>query len=162
MTILRWCCSRARRRRPGLTSLAVALGLVLATLIVAAAPRVAADNAPDWLRAAAQQKIPSYDKDTSAVILLDETQITIQANGEIQTLRRQAIRLLRPEARKDYGDVEVNFDKDTKISYIKAWTILPNGHELSVGEKDSVERGYLSDIEYDDEKQVVIINRELE
>jgi transglutaminase-like putative cysteine protease len=117
------------------------------------APRVsAADNAPDWLRAAAEQKLPDFDKDTVAVILLDETQTTVHDNGEIDTLHRGAIRLLRPEARREYGGKAVPFDKDTKISYLKAWTIESNGHEIAVGEKDAVEAGYLTDIEYTDVK----------
>ncbi len=116
------------------------------------APRVSADSAPDWLRAAAQQKLPDYDKDTVAVILLDETRTTVHDNGEIETLHRGAIRLLRPEARREYGGIAVDFDKDTKISYLKAWTIESNGHEIAVGEKDAIEHGYLSDLEYDDVK----------
>src|SRR5271170_4557288 len=78
----------------------------------------AADSAPDWLRAAAQEKLPDYDKDTVAVILLDETQVTVRDNGEIDTLHRGAIRLLRPEARQEYGGKAVSFDKDTRISYL--------------------------------------------
>lgn len=111
---------------------------------------LAGDAAPDWLRQAAQEKLPAYDKDTNAVILLDETQTTVHDNGEIDTLHRAAIRLLRPEARDDYGGVSVPFDKDTKISYLKAWTIEANGHEIAVGEKDAAEYGYLKDIEYRD------------
>lgn len=117
------------------------------------APRVsAADSAPDWLRAAAQEKLPAYDKDTLAVILLDETQTTVHDNGEIDTLHRCAIRLLRPEARRQHGGIAVDFDKDTKISYLKAWTIESSGHEIAVGDKDAEEHGYLSDLEYDDVK----------
>ncbi len=117
------------------------------------APRVsAADSAPDWLRAAAQEKLPAYDEDTLAVILLDETQTTVHDNGEIDTLHRCAIRLLRPEARRQHGGIAVDFDKDTKISYLKAWTIESSGHEIAVGDKDAEEHGYLSDLEYDDVK----------
>ncbi|HEX4004197.1 MAG TPA: DUF3857 domain-containing protein [Candidatus Acidoferrales bacterium] len=115
------------------------------------APRASAgDSAPDWLRAAAQEKLPAYDSDTDAVILLDETQTTVHDNGEIDTLHRQAIRLLRNEARREYGGIDVSFDKDTKIAYMKAWTIESNGHEIAVGEKDAVEHGYLDDLEYTD------------
>ncbi|HVB87968.1 MAG TPA: DUF3857 domain-containing protein [Candidatus Dormibacteraeota bacterium] len=109
---------------------------------------VAAASAPDWLRAAAQEKLPDYPKDAKAVILLDETTITVQDNGEIDTRHRMAIRLLRPEARNDYRGVSVDFDKDTKIISMQAWTIEPDGREIAVGEKDAIEHGYLSDLEY--------------
>src|SRR5271170_880098 len=114
MTTLK-CCFRMlpRPHRFALISRAAALALATAAFIASGAPLAsAADTAPDWLRAAAQEKLPDYDKDTSAVILLDETQITVQDNGDIQTLHRQAIRLLRPEARREYGGIDVDFDKD--------------------------------------------------
>lgn len=109
-------------------------------------------SAPDWLRAAAQEKLPDYPKDTKAVILLDDRTITVQSNGDIFTRRREAIRLLRPEARDDYGGIAVDFDKDEKVLSLNAWTIEPDGREVAVGEKDVVEVGYLSDSEYDDVK----------
>jgi Domain of Unknown Function with PDB structure (DUF3857) len=121
-----------------------------------AQPLPAADSAPDWLRAAAQEKLPEYDKDTNAVILLDETQTTVRDNGEIDTLHRVAIRLLRAEAREDYGGIAVDFDKETKIAYLKAWTIESNGHEIAVGEKDAVERGLFDDIEYTDVRRKLL------
>ena len=134
-------------RRPSRAAWATA-----AALLFLAPPSFAADSAPDWLRAAAQEKLPDYPKDTQAVILLDETQTTVQNNGEIETRHRAAIRLLRPQAREDYGGIAVDFDKETKISYLKAWTIKADGREIEVREKDAVERGFLSDLEYDDVK----------
>jgi transglutaminase-like putative cysteine protease len=128
-----------------------AVALIAAGLSICLVPPArAADSAPDWLRAAAQQKLPDYDEDTVAVILLDETQTTVHDNGEIDTLHRGAIRLLRPEARREYGGIEVPFDKERKIAYLKAWTIESTGHEIAVGEKDAIEHGYLSDLEYED------------
>lgn len=127
--------------------------LLLAALLIAPFPAAAAgDSAPDWLRAAAQQKLPDYDKDTNAVILLDDTQVTVRDNGEIEQRHRAAIRLLRPEARWEYGGIAVNFDKDTKILSLKAWTITSAGREMAVGEKDAVERGFSEDFEYNDVK----------
>src|SRR5271154_1826171 len=107
------------------TSLAV---LLAATVILWIAPAAfAADSAPDWLRTAAQEKLPDYDKDAVAVILLDEVQNTVRPNGDVDVRHRAAIRLLRPEARRGYGSISVDFDKDTKIDSMKAWTIESNG-----------------------------------
>jgi Domain of Unknown Function with PDB structure (DUF3857)/Transglutaminase-like superfamily len=128
-------------------------GCLAATFFALGASRArAADSAPDWLRAAAQEKLPNYSSDTKAVILLDETQITVQSNGEIYTRRRGAIRLLRPEARNDYGGIGVDFDKDMKVLSLKAWTIEPDGKVISVGDKDAEVQGYLSDLDYEDVK----------
>lgn len=128
------------------------IACVAALIFACAVPCAAADSAPGWLQAAAQEKLPDYPKDTKAVILLDETAITVQSNGEIYTRHRMAVRLLRPEARREWSDIEVPFDKDTKLVSLNAWTIEPEGRAIAVGEKDAIERGYLSDIEYDDVK----------
>src|ERR1700722_18995127 len=119
MTTLKWCF---KMRNPLTIRIAGLLVFVAATFF-SLTIRASADSAPDWLRAAAQEKLPDYDKDTNAVILLDETQTTVRDNGEIDTLHPGAIRLLRQEARRYYGSIAVNFDKDTKVSYLKAWTI---------------------------------------
>ncbi len=94
--------------------------------------------------------MPAHEDDAVAVILLDDTETTVQASGNIQTLHRLAVRILRPEARDRFGSIGVPFDKDTKVSYVKAWTITKDGRELAVGDKDVVEHGFLADIEYTD------------
>ncbi len=71
--------------------------------------------------------------------LLDELQTTVQDNGEIDTRRRIAYKLLRPEAKDKYGYVGVPFDSQTKIISFKAWTITPTGRELALSEKDAIE-----------------------
>jgi transglutaminase-like putative cysteine protease len=148
------------QRLPKITSLATLI--IAAALIAMAASALApcglhtivfaAEHAPDWLVAAAQEKLPEYKKDTAAVILLDEVQTTVQDNGEIYTRHRGAVRLLRPEAKEDYSDIVVPFDKETKIVSLKAWTILSNGRDMAVGEKDTIERGFLSEELYEDVK----------
>jgi len=126
--------------------------VVFAVMALSPGPVRGADSAPDWLRAAAQQKVPDYDKETNAVILLDETHTTVLDNGEIDTLHRAAIRILREEGRREFEYISVPFDKDTKLAYVKAWTIESNGHELAVADKDAIETGYLSDEVYEDVK----------
>lgn len=151
MTTPRWS-SRTRKRGSSISRAFLSGCLGFLILACGCPHALAADSAPDWLRAAAQEKLPAYPKDTKAVILLDETQTTVQGNGQIYTRHRMAIRLLRPEATEDYGGVDVNFDKDTKILSLKAWTIEPGGKVIAVGEKDALEHGFLSDLEYDDVK----------
>lgn len=148
MTTRRW--SSRTRSQPKIISRAASVVLAAATF-AGLAPRVRAnDSAPDWLRAAAQQKLPEYDKDTNAVILLDETQTTVQNNGQIDTLHREAIRILRPEGKREYGGVAVPYDKETKVAYVKGWTIESNGHEIAASDKDIFDRSYFDDVEYTD------------
>ena len=122
-------------------------------LLWGAPPALAKDSAPAWLHDLAQAPLPAHDDDAVAVILLDDTEVTVQASGVIQTLHRQAFRILRPEARDRLGGIGVPFDNDTKISYLKAWTITKDGRDLAVGDKDVIERGYLDAIEYTDMRE---------
>jgi hypothetical protein len=121
-----------------LTTLVAAAAL--AAILVCSSPRaLAGDSAPDWLRSAAQEKLPEISKDAVAVILLDEQVTTVKDNGDIETRHRRAYKLLRPESHRDYSYVSVNFDNETKITFFKAWTITPDGKQMEVKDKDAVE-----------------------
>lgn len=120
-------------------------------LFVAPAARA---GAPDWLRAAAQQQLPEYPKNTEGVILYDEQITTVKNDNEIETLHRRAYKILRPEGR-EYGFVVIHFDKDTQIKSLKAWSIPANGKEYEVKDKDAIETG-LSEEFYSDERQKTI------
>jgi len=118
------------------------LASVAAVALLCTVPRAAADSAPDWLRTLAQEKLPAYPTDTIAVRLLDELQTTVLNNGEIDTRRRIAYKLLRPEARDEYGFAIVHFDNETKVASFNAWTITPDGREFALKDKDSVETSF--------------------
>ena len=131
---------------------AVALTVPLASVFARFSPRVFADTAPDWLRAAAHQTLPEYPKDAVAIVLLDDLQTTVKDNGEIETRSRRAYKLLRPEARDKYGYAGVNFDNETKLSFFKAWTITADGKEMELKEKDAVEFSLSSFEVFSDER----------
>ncbi|HXZ13504.1 MAG TPA: DUF3857 domain-containing protein [Candidatus Sulfotelmatobacter sp.] len=124
---------------------------VAAALMLGIMPNARGDSAPDWLRTAAQEKTPADVKNAVAVVLLDDQVITIKDKGDVEVRLRRAYRILRPEARDtEYAVAHVEFSNDTKISYFKAWTIMPNGHEIEVKEKDAVEVGISSFEVYSD------------
>jgi hypothetical protein len=154
MTMRKWYSKMPGPRK------AINLALLLVSAAAAAflwfSPRVHADSAPDWLRAAAQDKLPDYPKDTIAVVLLDDEQTTIKDNGEIENRFRRAYKLLRPEARKNYDSAVAYFANDTKITYFKAWTITPDGHEIEVKEKDAAEIGLTSFELYSDQRAKIL------
>jgi hypothetical protein len=154
MTMLRPCFKLLSK--PRITSgsfLAAAVGVAL---LLCSLPLAAADSAPDWLRATAQEKLPAYVDEPIAVVLLDEFQIAVQDNGEIEVRHRVAYKLLRPEARYKYGYAAVNFDNETKVSSLKGWTITPDGHELALSDKDVLETALSGDAFFSDDRAKVL------
>ena len=137
---------------------AIALGLssIAAVMLVWQPSRVEADSAPDWLRAAAQDNLPKYPEDTVAVTLLSEQQTIVKDNGDIETRYRRAYKFLRPEAREQYGTFAVRFDNETKLLFLKAWTITSTGQQLELKEKDAAESGMTSYDLYSDTRVKVL------
>lgn len=126
------------KRRTRLSETGPIALLALAALLCAAPSALA--GSPDWLRSAAREPLPPYPKDTKAVVVFSELIITVKDSGEIESLHRCAYKILRPEGR-EYGTFAVSFDKDTRLTYLKAWSIPANGKEYEVKEKDALETG---------------------
>jgi hypothetical protein len=99
------------------------------------------DSVPDWVRAAAQQKLPEYPPETNAVVLLEDTTYTVAPDGSATEHYRQVVKILRPQGRNT-GVVAVPFDKDSKILSMHVWSIGPDGHEYAVKDNELVEYGY--------------------
>jgi hypothetical protein len=116
--------------------------LVLLTCL-AVAPAFASkpDSVPDWVRTAAQQKLPEYSPETNAVVLLEDTTYTVAPDGSAVEHYRSVIKILRPQGR-DEGIVAVPFDKDSKILSMHVWSIGPDGHEYAVKDNEMAEYGY--------------------
>jgi hypothetical protein len=68
--------------------------------------------------------------------------MTVKDNGEIETRHRSVCKLLRPEALSKYGLISVPFDGDTKLTYLKAWTITPDGVAFEMKEADAAEMSF--------------------
>jgi Domain of Unknown Function with PDB structure (DUF3857)/Transglutaminase-like superfamily len=99
------------------------------------------DSVPDWVRSAAQQKIPDYPPETNAVVLLEDTTYTVAPDGNAVEHYRRVVKILRPQGREE-GIVAVPFDKDAKILSMHVWSIGPDGHEYAVKDNEMVEYGY--------------------
>ena len=116
---------------------------VVTLLLVSALPALASkpDSVPDWVRTAAQQKLPQYPPNTNAVVLLEDTTYTVAPDGSATEHFRSVVKILRPQGR-DEGIIGVPFDKDTKILSMHVWSIGPDGHEYAVKDNEMVELGY--------------------
>jgi Domain of Unknown Function with PDB structure (DUF3857)/Transglutaminase-like superfamily len=125
---------KPRYRNRTLTVLLLAMGLGGWTPVVRAA-------VPDWLREAAATQLPKYPDDVKAAVLLDEQVTTVTSGGEIKTRYRTALKILRPEGR-ELGTVQVYFDNETRLTYLKAWSIPASGQAYEVNEKEAAEAGF--------------------
>jgi Domain of Unknown Function with PDB structure (DUF3857)/Transglutaminase-like superfamily len=110
---------------------------------------------PDWLRAAAQTPLPKNPEDINAVLLLDEQTTTVSDNGDIKTVFRRAYKIFRPGGRQ-FGKVVVSFDMETRLTYLKGWSIPAQGKDYEVKEKDSIETSLFSESLYDDTRYKIL------
>jgi len=95
---------------------------------------------PDWVKAAAQQKLPEFHGNPKAVVLLEETTYTVDQKGQAVEHVRRVVKILRPQGR-DYGYPSVWYDKDSKVKSLHVWSIDPAGHEYTVKDSDILDVG---------------------
>jgi transglutaminase-like putative cysteine protease len=114
---------------------------IAASLVVGAVPARAGSifgspgPVPDWVKMAAQQKLPEFPGNPKAVVLLDETTYTVGADGRATEHVRRVVKILRPQGR-DYGYPIVWYDKDSKVQSMHVWSIDPAGHEYSLKDNE--------------------------
>jgi hypothetical protein len=99
------------------------------------------DSVPDWVAAAAAKPLATYLAETSAVVLLDDTTLTVGADGKAVEHRRHVVKILRPNGREQ-GDVYIPYDKDTKILSLHVWSIAPDGKQYAVKDNEMMDIGY--------------------
>ena len=126
------------RTRPSFNCFLASKASVVLPALVLFLGSTAVAGTPDWLRALAGQPLPKYPDNTNAVVLLDEQLTSVDHEGEVKTLYRRAYKILRPEGRK-HGTFGVYFDQETRLTYLKAWSLSAQGTEYEVKEKDAVE-----------------------
>lgn len=129
-------------------SLVAALGIALA---IPHAAWAKPEKAPDWVHEAVAQTLPKFPEDTKAVVLLDDTTYTVGADGKAVEHVRRVVKILRPQGR-DEAIVHVPYDDDTKILSMTLWSISPGGQEDVVKDKEMSDRGFLANIEFDQDK----------
>lgn len=127
----------------------------IAVLLLAGAPEGFAskqDTVPDWVTAAAAEKLPDYPADTNAVVLLDDTTYTVAPDGTAVEHGRHVVKILRPQGRQE-GYVTIPFDKDSKVLSLHVWSIGPDGHQYAMKDNQILEVGYPGQGNYyEDEK----------
>jgi hypothetical protein len=93
---------------------------------------------PDWAMNAST--IKGDWGDAKAVVLLQDTLLTVQSDGKAIERDRMVVKILRPEGR-DYATPEAGFSKDNKLLSFHVWSIGPDGHHYAMKDSDYVEEG---------------------
>ena len=104
---------------------------------------------PDWVRTTAAQQQGAYPPRTNAVVLLDDTKISVSGPGQYLETYRRVVRILRPEGR-DEGIVQLYLKHGDKIQNLHAWSIDKDGHQFEVKDKDFLETSPYDGILYSD------------
>src|SRR5271169_6371129 len=121
------------------TRRANALILAQSILVVVACSRIAlAGDAPAWMHQQVNATLPAHDEKTDAVILFEESILTVQPNGKIKRLDRQVLKILRPGGAAR-GTIPFYFDPRSPITNLHAWSIPAVGKDYEVKEKDAIE-----------------------
>ena len=124
--------------------IAATMLLLLSFGYVNAAP---GDETPSWLQQAVSLKLPAYDKEVSAVVLVDDSTMTIDADGRINEAYNFAVRVIRKEGR-EYAAGRVGYIPDiSKVKDFRGWLIRPSGEVKRYGKDETVDvAGALNDV----------------
>lgn len=97
------------------------------------------DEPPAWLRSAAMQSAPGYDKEVPGVVLLNEQRVTVTASGETMTTTMYAVRLLNRNGRGAAHAAEAYNTDASKIREMRAWLIKPGGNVKRYGKSEALD-----------------------
>jgi transglutaminase-like putative cysteine protease len=136
-----------RLRRNSLAALGAALLFIV--------PNAVAANLPEWMQELTHVSLPSYPAETKGVVLLDEEVTTIRDNGDVYTVHRWAAKILRKEGR-ELSQQQVRFSNDTKLTWLKAWSVDAKSTVYELKEKDAIETAMFSDEAFSDIKHKVM------
>jgi hypothetical protein len=124
-----------------LVVLCVGAALVASTVPARAGSIFGSSQAvPDWVKTAAQEKLPEFHGNPRAVVLLEEMIYTVGADGRATEHVRRVVKILRPQGRED-GYPVVWYDKDSKVLSMHVWSIDAAGHEYAMKDDEIVDVG---------------------
>jgi Domain of Unknown Function with PDB structure (DUF3857)/Transglutaminase-like superfamily len=125
--------------------------LCLCTVMVAVPAFAVAEDAPAWLRQAAEIKVPAYDRNVSVVVLVDESTVTVTDDGRVTRTSSFAVRILSREGRGEAQAADVYETDLGKVREMHAWLIRPSGQVKSYGKNEIIDEAELNDV-YDESR----------
>ena len=102
----------------------------------------AAEAPPAWLVESAARQLPQYDARVPAVVLLNETRVTVSDAGKVTMSVRRAIRVLARVGATEARAAEVYTSGTSTVRMTRGWMIAPSGQELKLNKEDEYDRPY--------------------
>jgi transglutaminase-like putative cysteine protease len=69
------------------------------------------------------------------VVLLDDTLVSVGADGRATERERRVIKVLRPQGR-EFAQIVAWYSKDRKLNSFHAWSIAPDGHQFTIRDEE--------------------------
>ena len=131
------------------------LGLLF--FVAPASASVSGDDTPAWVQQAAAIKVPAYDKDVPAVVLVDESVTTIDSEGRLNEVYNYAVRVLQRGGR-DYARGRVGYVPDvSKVKEFKGWLVRADGQTKRYGKDDVADLAAVDNDVYNEFRYKAII-----
>jgi hypothetical protein len=137
-------------------------GTAAAVLVAAAATLLAGEanpgaaDAPDWLRQAARRPLTEAQRQSPAVVLLDEETSHVDASGDIRTRRRYVAKILTVEGRAA-ATLRALYLTDTgSVRDIHGWAVRPSGESVELGKTHVVDTALVGNDVYNEVRQRII------
>lgn len=116
----------------------VAAGIFTAVLLAGAIQQSRAASIPPWVLVQASAAVPPHEEKTEAIVLYSEIDLSVLPNGRLKHLERGVVRILRVNG-EGRGLVRVDFDTESRVADLRAWSIPKEGKPYEVGLRDSAE-----------------------
>ena len=125
---------------------AIYRSLLVLALICGAGATALADDAPAWLQRAATIQTPTYDKKVNAVVLVNDSTVTVGEDGQVTEVKTYAVRIFNRDGRRE-ATAMASFGSDSeKVKDFHAWMIKPSGQTKSYGKDQTIEQTNPNDI----------------
>ncbi len=117
---------------------------------------LAGDDAPAWLRQAAANTVPTYEKGVPGVVLLDESRLSFDDEGKVITTNFYAVKILTRDGRGLARATEFYETDKGKIKELRAWLIYPSGNVKKFGKDETADVAFVDNDIYNEARMRVI------
>jgi Domain of Unknown Function with PDB structure (DUF3857)/Transglutaminase-like superfamily len=147
---------QARRLSPRILALIISFP----GLVFTGTPALAGDDVPAWLRQVSSANAASYAKNVPAVVLWDESRVSVDDDGKVTTMDFYAVRILTREGRGEAIAKRVYNTDSGKVREMRAWMIRPAGDVKKYGKDQIVDVAIADNDVYNEARAKLILGSE--